>query len=249
MSVHLEQHDHESHNSDQFDPYRLFDAISKCLYNKESGREHSINVDSVTAKSAEIDLSEFNDVLLKNYLIAYDEIAKFLHCLGSVFYFVTSDIYEKIKLLNGYLKDSPAEYRTFATLFKHEHDAGLLQKPASSHRKNATRNILRLHRALIFIHDFLEKLNESDKHAKTAHVCAEVYDNTLAKYHPWVVRKAAKLGMHAALPRREQLIDLMIKRPEDQDDQAKFKLFLRTLRQVYDLTQALFVKYDLLELP
>lgn len=45
-------------------------------------------------------------------------------------------------------------------------------------------------------------LKEDDS---TVHVCREAYEQTLAKYHTFIVKKGAKLAMYA-MPTRGQLL-------------------------------------------
>ena len=216
--------------SESFDAMKLFDAFTKCLI-----------------KSDVNSLSSYDDVSLHSYLIAYNEINKFLGRMGTVFYFVTSDISEKIKTIEIYLKESPEHYQTIQSLINYENGKKMLIKPASSTRKNASRHILRLHRALQFIYKFLERLYGADTNSKTASICIDVYDATLAKYHPWVIQRLAKVGMYT-LPRRESLIDMMIKNAE-REDTIKFQQFLKTLETIYTITQSLYQKYAILDLP
>jgi hypothetical protein len=216
-------------SSKAFDAMRLFDAFAKCLH-----------------KSAHT-LTDYDDVNLRDYLLAYEEISKFLNCLGTVFMFVTTDINDKIRLLDGYLKEKPEHYTTIHSLVRYEHSANMLHKPHSASRKNAARNILRLHRALLFIYKFLERLYSAEANAKSPHICTEVYEATLAKHHSWMVRQAAKLGMYT-LPRREALIELMIKDRESHD-QTKFTVFIQTVEKTFTITQCIYEKYEILDLP
>jgi hypothetical protein len=209
-----------------FNTTRLFEAFSKCLRKREGTNDYEVN--------------------LKEYLHAYEEISKFLHCLGTVFMFVTSDINDKIHILEGYLRDSPDHYRTVQSLVEHEHANQMLQKPQSSTRKNASRHFLRLHRALLFIYKFLNRLYTAEANAKSPAICIEVYDATLSKHHSFLVRQAARIGMYT-LPRREALIELMVSK--ERHDDAKFHVFIQTVERVYSISQGVYEKYQILELP
>jgi hypothetical protein len=231
MSVAVaEANDYDEGVERGFDAMRLFDAFSKCLH-----------------KSVPNDSAAHDDVNLKDYLLAYEEISRFLNCLGTVFMFVTTDINDKIRTLESYLREQPEHYSTIQSLVKYEHSASMLRKPHSSTRRNASRHVLRLHRALLFIYKFLERLHSAEANAKSPHICTEVYEATLAKHHSWMVRQAAKLGMYT-LPRREALIELMIKDRESHGE-AKFAVFIQTVEKTYTITQCIYEKYEILDLP
>lgn len=81
---------------------------------------------------------------------------------------------------------------------------------------------------------------------KTSNVCQTAYNQTLAQYHPWLVRKGAIVAMYT-MPTRDQLlnkvcldVDLAIQLLPD---------MLQTTKNVYDRTQQLFTEFDLHGLP
>ena len=56
-----------------------------------------------------------------------------------------------------------------------EEEQKMLSAPENATRNNATRNVLRLHRALLFIYKFLDGLITSDpKTVKLSHLCSDV---------------------------------------------------------------------------
>lgn len=55
-----------------------------------------------------------------------------------------------------------------------------------------------------FIREFLRQLGELSDSDKTSSCCQDAYNKTLAKHHPWVVRKAAVVAMYT-MPTRELL--------------------------------------------
>lgn len=44
-----------------------------------------------------------------------------------------------------------------------------------------------------FIHEFLSRLSQIEPHEKTHSVCQTAYNDTLAQYHPWLVRKGKQI--------------------------------------------------------
>lgn len=57
---------------------------------------------------------------------------------------------------------------------------------------------------LDFIREFLQQLGDLADIDKTAYCCQDAYNKTLAKHHPWVIRKAAVVAMYT-MPTREVL--------------------------------------------
>lgn len=82
--------------------------------------------------------------------------------------------------------------------------------------------------------------------AKTTHACQTAYNETLAKFHPWIVRKGAVVAMYA-MPTREQLLNKVCL----DVDQAIVILpdVLLVVETVYNRTEALYTEHDLHGLP
>ena len=216
----------QKNDNSKFNAHRLFDAFS--------------NINTKTKDDTE----EFDDILIKEYLIAYEEIVKFLELLGSVFYFVIIDIKEKIVILEDFLAKNPENYYSVLSIVNHEKKFNYYTSQKDKVQYGA-RNILRLHRALIFIYTFLDQLFNADPRHKSAQICNEAYESTFAKYHSWIVRKAVILGVYT-LPRRDVLKGYMCKTP---DDLEKFPIFVRKVENVYAATQKIYEKYKILDLP
>lgn len=190
-------------------------------------------------------IDDHDDVNLRAYLIAYEEITKFLYNLGNIFYFVITDLRNKINIIDSYLTRHPIEYDTVQSMVKHEHGLGKLRQPQAQNKQNATRIVLRLHRALIFIIRLLERVFNAETNLRTPQLCTEAYESTLAKYHSWLIRRAATFGMRA-LPQREILISYMVKNTNERE---KFPEFIRAVEKVYNITQHIYERYGILELP
>lgn len=76
--------------------------------------------------------------------------------------------------------------------------------------------------------------------------CKTAYESTLAKYHPWVVRKGALVAMYA-LPTQGELLKRVCCNPERVAEMLPE--MLKNTKIVYDRTQALYTLYDLHHLP
>lgn len=146
-------------------------------------------------------LVQDDDVDLKAYLDAYNELYKFFQLMGSVFSFVSSDLKQKIQILIELINKDDQNYKTVKTMIEYEKESKLLEKADYT---NGARTLLRLHRGLDFIKEFLRQLGDLSDSDKTSSCCQDAYDRTLAKHHPWVIRKAAVVAMYT-MPTREVL--------------------------------------------
>ena len=162
-----------------------------------------------------------------------------------MFSFVTSDVEEKIGILRDYRKSEHAEqYKTIQSMLAYEVASDTVKKKKTN---SGSRTLLRLHRALEFITEFLLKLKESDNHYKFSNVVTKAYDDTLAKHHPWLIKKAVHVAMYM-LPTRPDLLKKMGLKDEEKDMHIVMDL-VRELNLIYKITQDLYAKDNLLELP
>ncbi len=197
-----------------------------------------------SARKSSDHLPSHDDVSLKEYLIAYNEVIKFLEKLGTVFYFVITDIREKIQILEGHIHEKPEHYETIQKMVEYEkrekHLVKRQEKP-----NNGARTILRLHRALIFIYKLLNNLYAARPYSRSSDICMVAYDETLAQYHTWLVKQAARLGMRM-MPNREVIIGYMSK---DEAEVQKFPVYITKVLYVYNITQDIYEKHQILDLP
>lgn len=165
--------------------------------------------------------------------------------MGSVFSFVSDDILSKITILEDFLQDNKTEehFRTIHTLMSYEKNNELFEQKKYV---SGSRTLLRLHRGLEFIYDFLEKLAMLEEHEKTSVCCKSSYNNTLAKYHPWVIRTAANVAMYALPHQGELLRRVCIDVPKAIEDLPEALKFTKI---VYDRVERLFTIHDLHWLP
>ncbi|XP_010003571.1 PREDICTED: ceramide-1-phosphate transfer protein [Chaetura pelagica] len=78
-------------------------------------------------------------------------------------------------------------------------------------------------------------------------ICTDSYDESLAAHHPWLVRKAARLAFRALPPRDAFLETMNVGSP--QEAVAVLGEALPHIAQVYSITQELFARHQLLDLP
>lgn len=131
---------------DKFDLELVEKCFTKCLIEDEDVREEVFFI--FTSFGLKIDF--IFQIQMDDYLEGFKELFKFFQMMGSVFGFVSSDVYSKVDILEDYrTKESCEKFITFKTMLEHEKTTGLLIK---SDYVSGSRTLLRLHRGLGKIH-------------------------------------------------------------------------------------------------
>ena len=174
--------------------------------------------------------------------------------MGAVFTFVAKDVESKITILENYHKcpDIGQHYATLQKMIDYERTNNLLEKDLEE-RPSGARTLLRLHRALEFVSLFMMEVGRLDDDKGTSDVARTCYKKTLAKYHPWMIRKAASLAMYT-MPYRYQLVERAYcgdipdteTRLSITDNMNRLALIAD---EVFNATQKLYEDHNLLELP
>ncbi|XP_039250722.2 ceramide-1-phosphate transfer protein-like isoform X2 [Styela clava] len=186
-------------------------------------------------------------------LEAWHELIRFLNAMGKAFSFVSSDVVSKVEILEGFRKSEAKEnYETVEKMMAYEKKENLInyeEAPSSKVKASGSRTLLRLHRALKFLLLFLEKLAKNEEDGKVSLMGYKAYHaSPMAKYHPWIVRKAVGIAVYM-LPDREKFIKQLC---QDLTEEELVKTTLTTsesMDAVYEYTQALYSKYELSEIP
>lgn len=137
--------------------------------------------------------------------------------MGSIFGFVSSDVKSKIEILEEFREnnENSDKFESVKKMMDHERDNDLLNK---KDYVSGSRTLLRLHRGLgewriesennenfietlchfsDFLRVFMKRLSELQGCDKTSTVCSSSYNDTLANFHPFLIRKAAGFAMYA----------------------------------------------------
>ncbi|NWJ04004.1 CPTP protein, partial [Crypturellus undulatus] len=194
-------------------------------------------------------VTERRDVLLAPYLHGWRGLIRFLNSLGAIFSFVSKDALAKIQIMEGYCSGARGdEYRTLQSMVRYEVANGLVDtQRRAEHPDSGCRTVLRLHRALRWLQLFLEGLRTSHEDSKTSAICTDSYNASLARYHPWVIRKVATAAF-CALPSRNAFLDTMnVGGPEAAV--AMLGEALPHICTVYGITEELYAQHELLDLP
>ncbi|NWV02687.1 CPTP protein, partial [Ptilonorhynchus violaceus] len=184
-------------------------------------------------------VTEQREVLLEPYLSGWRGLIRFLQSLGAVFSFISKDAVAKVQLLEGHCRGPQREqYVSLQSMVRHELAAGLA---------SGCRTLLRLHRALRWLQLFLEGLRSGGRDSRTSVICTDAYNASLAAHHPWVVRKAATVAF-CALPSRDAFLEVMNVGPPE-EAVAVLGEAIPYIDDVYGITQELFARHKLLDLP
>ncbi|XP_038602100.1 ceramide-1-phosphate transfer protein [Tachyglossus aculeatus] len=194
-------------------------------------------------------LSEREEVLMDYYIASWKGLVRFLNGLGTIFSFISKDVVAKLQIMEALRQGAQSEqYASLQSMVRHEVAHGLVDlRRREEHPDSGCRTVLRLHRALRWLQLFLEGLRTSRRDAKTSALCARAYDAALAGYHPWVIRKASTLAF-CTLPTRDCFLQTMnVGSPEEAVGMLGDAL--PYISRVYDVTQELYTRHDLLDLP
>lgn len=221
-----------------------------------------------------------SDVLLQPYLSSWDELVKFMDSLGPMVGLISKEIESKTSIIRqlaltadgnpeaevgpdlhsinsvnsqgGGTKNKASvhtsAYHSVRSMILMELNQGLV----SFHHQtdSGCRTLLRLHRALLWLKLFLEKLAETPVEGRLrspSDLCREAYKSTLAQHHTWYVRKAAELAF-IALPERGFFFRLVCVQNQEEMSKVLHRVS-RAIGEVYDRTQKALEEHGMLDLP
>uniref|UniRef100_A0A5K3F9E4 GLTP domain-containing protein n=1 Tax=Mesocestoides corti TaxID=53468 RepID=A0A5K3F9E4_MESCO len=186
-----------------------------------------------------------------------------LDTLGRIMHFVMKDVYQKLSSLDD-LRNSTKHPSAFCENFKtlkkmcsFESDQYEDNRPKSGVECTmGCRNLLRLHRALLFITNLFERVGTDPPEKSLSELAKTAYDESLSVHHPWAVRQAVSVAFRL-LPNRSQFVaSIVATQPKECQltDEAScreylFNVTLPTLRRVYKLTEDILANAKMLELP
>ncbi|XP_053498861.1 ceramide-1-phosphate transfer protein isoform X2 [Ictalurus furcatus] len=172
-----------------------------------------------------------------------------MNSLGSVFAFISKDAVNKIQILENFLTgENGTHYLTVQSMVKYELDNELVDlTKRGSHPESGCRTLLRLHRALRWLQLFLESLRTSTEDSKTSVMCSDAYNASLAQHHSWFIRTATGVAF-CALPGRDTFFEVL-NAGSHQEVVTLLGEALPLISEVYQITEDLYAKNNLLELP
>lgn len=217
----------------------------------------STTSENTTGFNLDLLSKHFNDCLdpatgtldMNAYIRGYEEIYKFLNLLGTVFGWVATDVHAKLEVLRGHCAGANKDkYVSIQSMVDFEVSSNLI-KPKAKDSSTGSRNLLRLHRALDFVSGFLEVLPSLSNKENCCPSAQAAYKKGLAKHHPWVVQKAATMGMNL-LPTKEGLIAKFCANEEEVEKASRtLGEATKAMNEVYAKTQEIYAEKNILDLP
>ena len=172
--------------------------------------------------------------------------------MGKVFSFVTSDVHEKIGILQHHLaSDVGAHYTTVERMIEYEVANGITTSGISRGQPSGSRTLLRLHRALKFLILLFSEIAKwpASSTEKFSALTWHAYDATLAQHHPWIVRGLVQCALYTSAPSRSSLFRRMDPAGSQEQINDQLNAAVLAMQPVYDCVQASYKNKDLLQLP
>ena len=147
--------------------------------------------------------------------------------------------------------DKAKEYQTIRDMVAFEVNNNLIKRKGKDYTAGTT-NLLRIHRALDFIIEFLKGVPDLNPDDKSCPLAQEAYKKTLKKHHPWMVQKAALLTMHT-LPLKKVLLEKISGNTFGSDEYKAAENILphgvKVMGEVYEKINEVYKQYDVINLP
>lgn len=183
---------------------------------------------------------------MDSYLLAYRELSKFFQDLGTVFGFINSDVASKLAIMEEYRANQEvcAHYAKLRVMMAYERKSGAIE---NQRKPSGSRTLLRLHRALEFIAALFQNLSSANDDTKMGGLAQECYERTLAKHHPWLIRKGAVLALYS-LPTCKQIFE-----KAHTSEKAQLRPLMMAVaedaQRVYNFAQGVYEENNMLDLP
>ncbi|XP_048476096.1 ceramide-1-phosphate transfer protein [Rhincodon typus] len=239
--------ENKHHENKHVDVSKSLNSVDK--NHKEKCHNSNFQISRVQA-AFQACLTKNEDILLKSYLEGWAELQKFIDALGTIFGFISEEVASKMRILIEHQQGVHGkEYTSMRSMINYELTNNVVnfRELPSDRLQSGCRTLLRLHRALRWLQLFLDKLRVSSENDSMPISCAEAYEQSLAKYHSWLVRKAAGIAF-LALPVRTDFLKILCL---EDNKETKDKLWraVKLIDRVYNVTQGMYALYNMLELP
>lgn len=187
-------------------------------------------------------------LIMDGYLSAYTEMNKFFQILGTLFQVVSSDVHSKVEILREYRGGEEGDhYHSIQSMITYEKEHDLL---INKNKPSGARTLLRLHRALEFVTEFLAILIDGSMEGSFGKNVSELYSCTLGKFHGMLLRTTFS-GALLLIPRRETIINRLTNGSAEAEKvaYAEMPYVIEMMKAIYDHTQKLYEENGLLDLP
>lgn len=233
--------------SGHFDVKKLNEHLRVCLRNNNNKSGSGDGSDVPDCGKGDGTTEDSVEVVMDEYIQIFQQLYKFFCMLGTVFSFVGSDVKSKLEILQEYREgENKDSYETVERMLAYEKSTGYLEENKLS---SGSRTFLRLHRALVFVSQFLDKTLYIKEDEGTYHVCKEAYKGTLSKFHPWLIQKGATLAMYALPTKKEFFKRVCDGHFEYEEVDALLVEAIKNTQQIYDQCEKLYNLHGLSDLP
>ncbi|XP_050732752.1 ceramide-1-phosphate transfer protein-like isoform X2 [Eriocheir sinensis] len=192
-----------------------------------------------------------NLLYLDGYLDAYIEMNKFLGVLGAIFNMVTNEVKSKVSILREHRQSAEGEhYETVSSLLRYEQSQAHGGVPGDrGGRPSGARTLLRLHRALEFVMEFLGLLLRPKEGFFGGQV-SRVYGATLGRHHNSLIKATTSTALFT-MSSHATIMQKMMKGKTVMSDSVRLNMeqAIAAIRAAYDYTQSLYQQYGYLDLP
>ncbi|XP_057295652.1 glycolipid transfer protein-like [Hydractinia symbiolongicarpus] len=180
-------------------------------------------------------IPEDGKIVTQSFLDACSEIVPFFDVLGSTaFAPVKSDINGNIAKLRKKLATNPEKFVTLQDIVNSE-----IEEKSTKAKNSATDALLWLKRALTFIRTFLEDVLTGEQDLTK---CAKkAYEQSLKKYHGWMVQGIFSLAMKA-VPYRKDFIKALGPETTEEEVLADMKEVVEMMALNIDNINAFYVQ-------
>uniref|UniRef100_A0A8C3B016 Glycolipid transfer protein domain containing 2b n=1 Tax=Cyclopterus lumpus TaxID=8103 RepID=A0A8C3B016_CYCLU len=198
--------------------------------------------------------------LLAPYLSSWDELVRFMEALGPMVGLISKEIESKTSIIrqlaltetgtknNQKASQHTGAYYSVRSMIWVELNRGVVDFHHQT--DSGCRTLLRLHRALLWLKLFLEKLAETPDAGRLrspSELCREAYQSTLANHHTWFVRRAAELAL---LPCQSEVSFFRLVCVQSQEElKTVLNRVVQAIGEVYDRTQKALEENNMLDLP
>lgn len=195
-----------------------------------------------------IDESRDNDVHLPSYIVIWIHLKKVLDAMGSVFKFVSSDVDDKIKILQKIEKVQ--NFITIEKMMTEEKAAGKINYERLDEKNpSASRTLLRLHRAFKMISTLLGKISRNEHDGKMSTIAYESYHSSpMPAHHPWVIRKSIGVAVYT-LPDSQSFCKKIAPELAGEELLKTLKEIEGVLEEIFSRTDILYIKHELDSIP
>jgi len=168
----------DNHEVDDFDLRRVATMFRRSLSSPANSVEEKIGEDQFdgvqkqeTVEVHQEEISMGADISLSDYVEAYNELNKMFPKLGGIFSFIASDVGDKTRILHEHqLSPVGEKYSFIGGMMDYEkNEVQILGPNDKSHTHklpNGSRTLLRLHRALLFVVQFIDGIRQANDHEK-----------------------------------------------------------------------------------